>query len=91
MDDIVDRDPLALERFGVKLSDFCDSMAQKSAVLIKMCGQAEHAMQDQNGKLLVNRLTTMAGDIQAQVAEARALAARISRSAALLAESEKEA
>lgn len=90
MNDIVDRDPAAMEKFSGQLSDFCDTMAQKAALLVKLCGEAEHAMQDQSGVLVTQRLTAMAEDIQTQVARGRALADRISRSAAILAESEKE-
>ncbi len=90
MDNIIDRDPVTMERFAEKLSDFCDTMAQKSAVLIKMCDQTDHAMQDDAGRLVVSRLNTMAQDIQTQVATARALADRICRSAALLEQSEME-
>lgn len=90
MNDIVDRDPVAMGKFSGQLSDFCDTMAQKAAALIKLCDRVEYAMQDQNGKILVARLTGMAEDVRVQVANARALAGRISRSAAILAESEKE-
>ena len=48
-------------------------------------------MQDHNGEILIQRLTDMAEDLQTRVAYARALADRISRSADILEESEKEA
>lgn len=90
MNDIIDRDPEAMVRFVAKLSDFCDTMEQKSCVLRKKCLEADSAMQDQNGRLVVSRLNNMADDILMQVAQARALVSRIARSAALLAESEEE-
>ena len=73
-----------IERFQVF---FC----LKSAALVKLCDKAEHAMQDHNGEILIQRLTDMAEDLQTRVAYARALADRISRSADILEESEKEA
>lgn len=91
MHNIIDRDPVAMEQFCQKLADFCDTMEHKSCVLRKKCEEADYAMQDENGKLVVNRLNSMADDILVQVAQARALVSRISRSAALLAESEEEA
>lgn len=90
MNNIVDRDIAALETFLSKLSHFCDSMDDKASKMIRHCEQAEYAMQDESGTALSKRLTDMATDLKEQVAFARALAGRISRSNALLAESEKE-
>ncbi len=90
MNDLVDRDTAAMKHFTAKLSDFCDSTAHKAATLVRMCEQAQQAMQDQNGKILARRLTDMAGELQKQVAAARALAGRMARSAELLEQSEKE-
>ena len=91
MDNIVSRDPTAMKEFSAKLSEFSDFIAKQSAALVQLCGKAEHAMQDHNGEILIQRLTDMAEDLQARVAYARALADRISRSADILEETEKEA
>lgn len=89
MDNKLDRDWEAMKRFSEKLSGFCDVIEQKSAYLIKMCDQIDHAMQDQNGKLLSGRLTDMAEELQDPVCRARELSLRISRSAAILEALEK--
>ena len=89
MDNKVDRDVVAMKHFAAKLSDFSDQLAQKSAYLLKLCDQASHAMQDQNGKILVNRLTDMATQLQDPMNDARTLSERISRSAAILEALEK--
>lgn len=90
MNNIVDRDIAALEKFIDKLSHFCDNMDDKASKMIQHCRQAEHAMQDASGTALSQRLTDMATDLKDQVAFARALAGRLSRSTALLVESETE-
>ena len=90
MNNIVDRDPSAMGKFAAKLSDFCDEMDQKAAAMVKCCEDAELAMQDQGGAATAQRLMKLVEDVRAQVANARALSDRISRSAAILTESEEE-
>lgn len=90
MNKTVDRDPAAMEKFAVKLSDFCDEMDQKAAAMVKLCEEAGSAMQDQGGAATAQRLMKLVEDVRAQVTNARALSARISRSASILNESEEE-
>lgn len=89
MDDKLDRDVTAMKHFAESLSDFCDVMVKRSAILIQLCDQVNYAMQDKNGRMLAERLTDMAEDLQDPVNRARDLSQRISRSAAILEALEK--
>lgn len=90
MDNIIHRDPQQLTRFACALLHFCDRMERSAIILAQQCDQAEHAMQDSSSRPVVKRLTDLSQDIRAQVSDARDLADRIARSAALLEESEQE-
>ena len=90
MDDTVARDTAEMVRFARKLSDFCDSLDHRAATLLRECDRALGAMKDQNGPVLAQRLSELAGQLKQQVAVGRALADRINRSAALLEQSEGE-
>lgn len=89
MDNTINRDPVAMEFFAGRLMDFCDTMDHKAQMLAGLCEEAERIMEGQNGAAVSQRLAAMAEQIRRQVASGRAMSGRITRSAAMLEQSEK--